>query len=494
MFLLSFLCTFRFPEHRAYYEGNYTLTRIIGNTTETTNSKFAFLFTENQTFCRTCTELRLAPNMSDIIDTSVLDMVGVYSDNYSSFFYFSMLDENKTLKEGFQLINKAFYTHNLTGPYNHDLLASTIANYTKRTYSQAYCFSFNISKTPQILSTFTTDDEATGRLYFLNNPNLSVNFTARQFDEFKFISEGKIFGLIASFCLFLTFLSWNLLAYYFNTPRKLSSLSLDSFSLHAAFDFSFGLFLFELSGLNSYISHFFLFLYTMTSVYYFVFISSFISRIWQASVDLENAYRQRAHLHFFFKYSFYVFLSLYISEFIFQVPYLSILFLYGYFIPQIYFSARSSLWKSNDTIFNILISISRLIPLYYFTLYKNNIYEKFSPAVAIFTTVYVLLQIGIIFLQNTLGPTFFLPKSMQPQGFSYSAGVVPPDTDCPICMQRIEPTDETMVTPCNHCFHKECLSRWMEEQLVCPVCRTRIPPTENMQNNEDDNDQVIIVA
>lgn len=35
---------------------------------------------------------------------------------------------------------------------------------------------------------------------------------------------------------------------------------------------------------------------------------------------------------------------------------------------------------------------------------------------------------------------------------------------------------EVLVAPCNHKFHEECLTRWMEVKLECPTCRKVLPP------------------
>lgn len=42
---------------------------------------------------------------------------------------------------------------------------------------------------------------------------------------------------------------------------------------------------------------------------------------------------------------------------------------------------------------------------------------------------------------------------------------------CPICM---EPLAGAARTPCNHCFHEECLAKWCEKHLDCPLCRTQV--------------------
>jgi transmembrane E3 ubiquitin-protein ligase len=33
-----------------------------------------------------------------------------------------------------------------------------------------------------------------------------------------------------------------------------------------------------------------------------------------------------------------------------------------------------------------------------------------------------------------------------------------------------------MKTPCNHKFHEECLTQWLDVKLECPTCRAVLPP------------------
>lgn len=45
--------------------------------------------------------------------------------------------------------------------------------------------------------------------------------------------------------------------------------------------------------------------------------------------------------------------------------------------------------------------------------------------------------------------------------------------DCPICLQEIELGSTVIYLGCEHCFHKECIYRWLEEKTTCPVCRNQ---------------------
>lgn len=52
-----------------------------------------------------------------------------------------------------------------------------------------------------------------------------------------------------------------------------------------------------------------------------------------------------------------------------------------------------------------------------------------------------------------------------------------PTLDCVICYNDIDIGDREkyMLAPCDHIFHKECLTQWMEVKMECPVCRTDLP-------------------
>jgi hypothetical protein len=52
-----------------------------------------------------------------------------------------------------------------------------------------------------------------------------------------------------------------------------------------------------------------------------------------------------------------------------------------------------------------------------------------------------------------------------------------PTLDCVICYNDIDIGDRMgyMLAPCNHIFHRECLTQWMDVKMECPVCRTDLP-------------------
>lgn len=47
------------------------------------------------------------------------------------------------------------------------------------------------------------------------------------------------------------------------------------------------------------------------------------------------------------------------------------------------------------------------------------------------------------------------------------------DGQCPVCLEDSEEPD-TMLLPCAHAFHGECILPWVENNFSCPMCRTEI--------------------
>lgn len=46
--------------------------------------------------------------------------------------------------------------------------------------------------------------------------------------------------------------------------------------------------------------------------------------------------------------------------------------------------------------------------------------------------------------------------------------------ECSICLDDIPENYHVTQLPCNHYFHKECITKWLETQAACPICRETI--------------------
>lgn len=49
------------------------------------------------------------------------------------------------------------------------------------------------------------------------------------------------------------------------------------------------------------------------------------------------------------------------------------------------------------------------------------------------------------------------------------------DKECPICLKKFEQDDELTLLPCDHEFHNECVTAWLNKAANCPLCRKSFP-------------------
>lgn len=53
--------------------------------------------------------------------------------------------------------------------------------------------------------------------------------------------------------------------------------------------------------------------------------------------------------------------------------------------------------------------------------------------------------------------------------------------ECCICCNAFDDTEEIKMTGCNHCFHTECLGKWLKNARTCPLCRLDLQETIDAQ-------------
>lgn len=63
--------------------------------------------------------------------------------------------------------------------------------------------------------------------------------------------------------------------------------------------------------------------------------------------------------------------------------------------------------------------------------------------------------------------------------------------ECNICLNNFEIGDEIQNTPCQHRYHRACLTTWLNMASTCPNCRVELlNPEENsepLENDEEDS-------
>lgn len=220
--------------------------------------------------------------------------------------------------------------------------------------------------------------------------------------------------------------------------------------------------------------------------------------------------------------------------------YISLIFINSYWVPQFLRNTLKNRRNSFTWQFIIGSSVIRVVPIYYFALYKDNpLRHRYDPHLCFVVTGWVLVQLILLLLQNRLGARFWINEKWLPQAYDYhrilslkdleeggmssdllasfkqktssssaseslndgvSEEFVDCECTCPICMTDVTlpilvkddnlsegkkknlhhhsgaSQKEYMITPCHHIFHADCLESWMKYKLQCPVCRTSLPP------------------
>ena len=45
---------------------------------------------------------------------------------------------------------------------------------------------------------------------------------------------------------------------------------------------------------------------------------------------------------------------------------------------------------------------------------------------------------------------------------------------CLICLEKFKNYQNTIILPCIHIFHSECIKKWMKKENFCPLCKNKI--------------------
>ncbi|OXG23479.1 ligase [Cryptococcus neoformans Tu401-1] len=152
-----------------------------------------------------------------------------------------------------------------------------------------------------------------------------------------------------------------------------------------------------------------------------------------------------------FKWILSALLFLFIGPFLFTPPVFPVFLtsLYSFWVPQIWRNARRGNGRALGWGFVLGMSGGRLVlPLYAFA-YPNNIFFTEPKRWVWGLVAWQVLQVGVLYAQESFGPAFFLPKSMAPpESYNYHPIISPPDpenpspydgeTTCSICYEEVD--------------------------------------------------------
>ncbi|XP_020100092.1 E3 ubiquitin-protein ligase At1g63170-like isoform X1 [Ananas comosus] len=57
------------------------------------------------------------------------------------------------------------------------------------------------------------------------------------------------------------------------------------------------------------------------------------------------------------------------------------------------------------------------------------------------------------------------------------------DAVCCICLGMYVENDELRELPCSHCFHKECVDKWLKINALCPLCKSEVGATSGSSSS-----------
>ena len=58
--------------------------------------------------------------------------------------------------------------------------------------------------------------------------------------------------------------------------------------------------------------------------------------------------------------------------------------------------------------------------------------------------------------------------------------------ECSICLTEVNEGQDTILLPCGHMFHDECVTKWLKIHNTCPLCRFELP-TDNAEYERERN-------
>lgn len=246
---------------------------------------------------------------------------------------------------------------------------------------------------------------------------------------------------------------------------------------------------------------------TVAFLFFFIF-GFFEGIIFYFSYDFESTKEMEKLLLNCFIHMILFILTI---TFLFKFKILIILLSLSTFLSQIIYNI-SLRDKQNGIPMKCIISftINRLvIPLYIKGVKNNSFQSKTNYTFCVFLVLFHLIQITILHLQKKYGGKFLIPNRFKTNYFPYMQNVRSIakhhldfyNNQCAICLcpfvENIEILKNSlqtknilkiirdrlfykqvyiMQTPCNHFFHINCLTSWVNMKKECPICRKKLPP------------------
>mmetsp|Transcript_11911 Transcript_11911/g.22848 ORF Transcript_11911/g.22848 Transcript_11911/m.22848 type:complete len:315 (+) Transcript_11911:478-1422(+) len=305
------------------------------------------------------------------------------------------------------------------------------------------------------------------------------------------VMDGKItYATIFTVINFLTFFGFlRHLRFCLRSETYAKQTSLIFLGMNACIDLFLSLWHLRLA-LYYYTCFDYLMLTSIWSFTVFIIVQSRLVRVvWRAQnqsvVDFGVAYERRVYGIFNTRF-FIITTTIVLAAIAIDNWYmLTIAALHCFFVPQIIKNVTNNHKDALKPSVYLSISAGRLaLILYIFGCPANFLIWRPKYWFVWTMTAIIVLQIAMMGLQRVCGPRFILPQRFKPRVYSYYKPMndeleLTDQSDCSICLTQIEKDNtQVMTTPCNHHFHKDCLTHWMTIKLQCPTCRAELPSVE----------------
>ena len=218
--------------------------------------------------------------------------------------------------------------------------------------------------------------------------------------------------------------------------------------------------------------------------------------------------REKSYKKILIIFCFCLFVLFILIKYLLIYPIFIIIFLYTTFFPQIKYNISfNEKTNSIPKKFQISLLINRIFISIYLKGYKNNIFNSkinfhFCTSLLIFHGY----QLLILYFQERNSGDCIIPKKYRKNYYEYKKNIIyliqkNPDFykfQCSICLNPFTSIEFINLylksdlcsflkkyffdkkiyiyqTPCNHFFHIECLTNWMNQKNECPICRKLLP-------------------
>ena len=124
---------------------------------------------------------------------------------------------------------------------------------------------------------------------------------------------------------------------------------------------------------------------------------------------------------------------------------------------------------------------------------SNNVMSSLNTSITnnIFNTIFSPTRTGInsnddvkVTMKNDENKDLKIMKYQDLTDEYCSTQSIVKTTDCTICLENFEDSDDILLTNCKHLFHKKCAEKWLTNYSVkCPICKNKIVKGEAQVND-----------